>query len=74
MNKGIATQSLGCMGMRVFTDVAQDRLLGVLPRQLLENLPAALEQTASSNEKMAQHYRGQKAIHSKAPNPSPVQA
>jgi uncharacterized protein (DUF169 family) len=60
---GGATQSLGCMGMRVFTEVAQDRMLGVLPGKLLSNLPAALERVADANQKMAQHYRGQKAIH-----------
>jgi uncharacterized protein (DUF169 family) len=65
IQRGSATQSLGCMGMRVFTEVAQDRLLGVLPRQQLADLPAALQRVANSNEKMTQHYRGQKAIHTK---------
>jgi uncharacterized protein (DUF169 family) len=65
MAGGVATQSLGCMGMRVFTEISQDRLLGVLPRQLLDPLPAALRRIADANEKMAQHYRGQKAIHTK---------
>jgi uncharacterized protein (DUF169 family) len=60
-----ATQSLGCMGMRVFTEVARDRLLSVIPKQRLGELAAGLERVASSNEKMAQHYRGQKAIHTK---------
>jgi uncharacterized protein (DUF169 family) len=65
LSRGTATQSLGCMGMRVFTEVAQDRLLGVLPRQMLDDLPAGLQRVADANEKMAQHYRGQKAIHTK---------
>jgi uncharacterized protein (DUF169 family) len=63
LQRGSATQSLGCMGMRVFTEVAQDRLLSVLPRQALEDLPAGLERIAQANQKMTQHYRGQKAIH-----------
>ncbi|HLY65524.1 MAG TPA: DUF169 domain-containing protein [Chloroflexota bacterium] len=65
LSRGVATQSLGCMGMRVFTEIAQDRLLGVLPRQHLEELPGALQRVADANEKMGQHYRGQKAIHTK---------
>ncbi|MFI5266806.1 MAG: DUF169 domain-containing protein [Chloroflexota bacterium] len=63
LQRGSATQSLGCMGMRVFTEIAQDRMLGVLPRQQLAGLPAGLERVAQSNQKMTQHYRGQKAIH-----------
>jgi uncharacterized protein (DUF169 family) len=64
IGQGVATQSLGCMGMRVFTEVAQERMLAVLPSQLLEELPAGLTRIADANEKMAQHYRGQKALHS----------
>ncbi len=74
LNGGVATQSLGCMGMRVFTEIAQDRLLGVLPHQLLDELPAALKRAADSNETMAQHYRGQKAIHTRSPEGSAVRA
>ena len=74
LTKGVATQSLGCMGMRIFTEVAQDRLLGVLPKQLLDQLPAALQKVADSNEQMAQHYRGQKAIHSKQATPARAEA
>jgi len=75
LNRGIATQSLGCMGMRTFTEVAQDRLLGVLPKQLLETLPEALERVAHANQAMTQHYRGQKALHTRsaaAGSPTPA--
>ncbi|HLY67046.1 MAG TPA: DUF169 domain-containing protein [Chloroflexota bacterium] len=65
LGRGVATQSLGCMGMRVFTEISQDRLLGVLPRQALDQLPEALQRITDANEKMAQHYRGQKALHTK---------
>ncbi len=60
-----ATQSLGCMGMRVFTEVGRDQLLGVLPKLLLEKLSPELERVARANDKMTQHYRGQKAIHTR---------
>ena len=63
IQRGSATQSLGCMGMRVFTDIAQDRLLSVLPKEQLGDLPQALDRIAQANQKMTQHYRGQKAIH-----------
>ncbi|HEU0169358.1 MAG TPA: DUF169 domain-containing protein [Chloroflexota bacterium] len=75
LNRGVATQSLGCMGMRIFTEIAQDRLLGVLPKQLLEDLPEALNRVADANQAMSQHYRGQKALHSKpAPASTPASA
>jgi uncharacterized protein (DUF169 family) len=66
LGQAVATQSLGCMGMRIFTEVAQNRLLAVLPWQLLDRLPEALRRVANANEEMAQHYRGQKAIHTRA--------
>jgi hypothetical protein len=65
IQRNTATQSLGCMGMRVFTEIAQDRLLAVLPGARLADLPEALERIARANSKMSQHYRGQKAIHTK---------
>ncbi|MBV9119908.1 MAG: hypothetical protein JOZ39_04310 [Chloroflexi bacterium] len=51
--------------MRVFTEISQDRLLSVLPKQLLGNLPEGLERITAANDQMAQHYRGQKAIHTR---------
>ena len=66
-----ATQSLGCMGMRVFTDISRDKLLGVLPKSLLGKLPEELDRVARANDKMTQHYRGQKAIHTRE-RPAPV--
>jgi uncharacterized protein (DUF169 family) len=67
-----STQSLGCMGMRVFTEVGRNQLLGVLPKEVLKDLPAAVDKVASSNDKMAQHYRGQKALHTKDAKGAPV--
>ncbi|HVA24096.1 MAG TPA: DUF169 domain-containing protein [Chloroflexota bacterium] len=67
IQRGSATQSLGCMGMRVFTEIAQERMLGVLPGQHLAGLPGGLERVARANQKMTQHYRGQKAIHTTKP-------
>lgn len=72
MAQGRSSQSLGCMGMRVFTDISRDRLLGVLPRILLERLPEELERVARSNEVMGQRYRGQKAIHTREERNVPI--
>ncbi|HLG73086.1 MAG TPA: DUF169 domain-containing protein [Chloroflexota bacterium] len=65
IQRNTATQSLGCMGMRVFTEIARDRMLAVLPGDRLAELPEALDRISRANSKMTQHYRGQKAIHTK---------
>ncbi|MGH2469274.1 MAG: DUF169 domain-containing protein, partial [Chloroflexota bacterium] len=65
MAHGTAALSLGCQGMRTFTEVAQQHLLGVLPGQALERLAEALPRIATANSLMAQRYRGQKALHDK---------
>jgi hypothetical protein len=42
---------------------------------LLEDLPEALNRVADANQAMSQHYRGQKALHSKsAPASTPASA
>jgi uncharacterized protein (DUF169 family) len=61
-----ATVSLGCLGMRTFTDMADDRLLAVLPGNKLETFCAALESAVSANEKMGAFYREHKAKFSPA--------
>ncbi len=66
--------SLGCQGMRVFTEVAQNAMLGVLPHQLLADLPKELERVSRANDTMTQRYRGQKAIHTKGPQQVKTQA
>ena len=65
MAHGTSALSLGCQGMRTFTEVAQQHLLGVLPGAALERLAEALPRIATANSLMAQRYRGQKALHSK---------
>jgi len=55
----------------VFTDISRDKLLGVLPKSLLGKLPEELDRVARANDKMTQHYRGQKAIHTRE-RPAPV--
>lgn len=53
--------SLGCMGMRTFTEVADDRLLAVVPGSVLPDFLAALRRTAAANEAMLAYYKQRKA-------------
>ena len=55
------TMSLGCVGMRTFTEVSEDRLLAVLPASKLEAFLASLQATAAANTEMQTFYREQKA-------------
>lgn len=56
-----STLSLGCMGMRTFTEVSGDRMLAVLPgkqaRELLDRLGTAV----AANDAMQSFYLGHKA-------------
>jgi uncharacterized protein (DUF169 family) len=56
-----ATLSLGCMGMRTFTEVHDDRLLAVLPGSRAGDLAKALGSIMKSNDAMASFYREHKA-------------
>lgn len=52
--------SLGCMGMRVFTGVADDKTLFVIPGSKLEEFVASLEAAVEANSRMAAFYEGQR--------------
>jgi uncharacterized protein (DUF169 family) len=56
-----ATLSLGCMGMRTYTEINPDRLLAVLPAKKLSDFLAHLEATLQANQTMHAYYAGQKA-------------
>lgn len=53
--------ALGCIGMRTFTGVANDKLLAAVPGDKLAELTAALEKTVASNAGMQSFYEGHKA-------------
>ena len=59
---GRPTVSAGCMGMRTFTEVADDRLLAVVPGDQVTDLADALERTIAANEAMEAFYEGRKAV------------
>lgn len=53
--------SLGCIGMRTFTQVAGDRLLGAVPGGKLEEFGAGLERIVEANQVMRSFYERHQA-------------
>jgi uncharacterized protein (DUF169 family) len=62
-----AMLSLGCLGMRTYTEIAGDRMLAVLPGAHLEDMVNRLRATVESNQKMAEYYNSSKAAFSGVP-------
>jgi uncharacterized protein (DUF169 family) len=56
-----AVLSLGCAGMRTFTEILPDRLLCVVPAAKLERFPESLAATTAANREMQSYYDQQKA-------------
>jgi uncharacterized protein (DUF169 family) len=52
--------SLGCMGMRTFTEVARDRLLAAVPGSRLQTFADALASMRNINDGMASFYLSRK--------------
>lgn len=59
--RGRPTISLGCAGMRTFTDILPDRLLIALPGATLDTLADQLRTTTDANDQMIDFYRGRQA-------------
>ena len=55
------TISFGCLGMRTFTEISNDRLLAVVPGQELEGFVDRLRGTVAANDTMAAVYGSMKA-------------
>jgi uncharacterized protein (DUF169 family) len=55
------TLSFGCIGMRTFTEVADDRMLAVIPGDRLDAFVEALRGTADANRAMLSFYESRKA-------------
>jgi uncharacterized protein (DUF169 family) len=53
--------SLGCAGMRVFTEIPDDRVLAVLPAAGVPDFVAALKKVTESNAAMRSFYESHKA-------------
>lgn len=55
------TVSLGCMGLRTFTQIPNEELLAVVPADQAEEVVAALERTVNANAAMSAFYQQQLA-------------
>lgn len=58
---GEPKMALGCIGMRTFTGIANDRLLAAVPGDKVGELTAALETAVAANAGMQSFYEGHKA-------------
>jgi uncharacterized protein (DUF169 family) len=55
-----STLSLGCMGMRTFTEISNDRLLAVLPGSKANDFLTTLSPTMAANDTMCTFYEQHK--------------
>ena len=60
LDSDAATLSMGCMGMRTFTEISDDALLAVLPGDRAASFAEALATTAKANETMQAYYEERK--------------
>ena len=60
INTGNSSLSLGCIGMRTFTEVAPALALVVIPGDILAGLAGKLRQSAESNGQMLVQYQAKK--------------
>ena len=58
--RAAATVSLGCIGMRTFTEVADDQLLAVIPGREAPAVATALVATLEANRAMQAFYESRK--------------
>lgn len=63
--------SLGCIGMRTFTEVSDDRLLGVVPGAAIDSFAESLRNTRDANGEMAALYHERKGACITAGDSSP---
>lgn len=61
MSGNSPAMSLGCAGMRTFTEISDDRLLAVVPGPGAESYADALERIISANHDMFNFYEAHKA-------------
>ena len=59
---GRPTLSIGCTGMRTFTEILPDRMLAVVPWAGAEELRQSLEAIVRSNQTMQDYYEEQKSL------------
>lgn len=62
MESGRPQLSLGCIGMRTFTEVSEDHLLAVLPGAAADSFVESLRETKAANAQMAAYYQERKRL------------
>jgi uncharacterized protein (DUF169 family) len=62
LSGGDPVVSWGCMGMRTFTEVPDDRLLAVVPGIRIAEFAGDLDRVVAANETMREFYEGKKAM------------
>ena len=62
MGTGRPQLSLGCIGMRTFTEVSEDRLLAVLPGPAASSFTYSLRVAKDANAQMAAYYQERKHL------------
>ena len=58
--RGALTASLGCIGMRTYTEVADDQMLAVVPAAAVSQLETALNGIVAANRAMAEFHEARK--------------
>lgn len=61
LERGKPALSLGCAGMRTFTEIAEDRMLLAVPAAVLPSLEDKLQKAISANRRMKGLYRQKQA-------------
>jgi uncharacterized protein (DUF169 family) len=61
VSRGAMTASLGCIGMRTYTEIADDRMLAVVPAGAVPKLAATLNDIVAANRAMAEFHEVRKA-------------
>jgi len=61
VSRGAMTTSLGCIGMRTYTEIADDHMLAVIPASAVPQLAATLDDIVAANRAMAEFYEARKA-------------
>jgi uncharacterized protein (DUF169 family) len=61
VSRGVTTTSLGCIGMRTYTEIADDHLLAVIPARAMSQLEEALTEIVEANRTMADFHAARKA-------------
>jgi uncharacterized protein (DUF169 family) len=60
LSRGAMTVSLGCVGMRTYTEIADDHLLAVVPAEAVPQLAARLAGIVAANGVLAEFHEARK--------------